>query len=827
MTRYFSTKHRLYLLTFLLIVMAAAATFAMQLWQMRVALEEEQYYLTGALAKMLEDELDGNKNIFSTITADDLTEKTLADINAQLQPDITHITKAFPGYGAGYYSKKLNRIVAFGPNFNEAGLIDISPNSKSRVVYRTAKPYRFSDYSQTRQTQVIATIRPIIRDNEVVGHIWVNISAKSFQQMLLAALDKQLPLIFAILIMGMLGTQLVFGRFQRNLKLFLTKIRTRDLSKEDVHLFSGELLDIYSELVVAYQQVSDNEQRFRDVIVAFDETVWESDSQACYSYLSKENRKQDADVDQNRHPAERNYIGRSCFEFVADVDMERVKSVFLGAIEKGIPFHDLEFRRRSSKGVEHWYKSSAVPIFGVDGTVSGMRGATRDITQYKQQEEQIRHLAYHDTLTGLPNRLDFMQSLAILLGKHQPLAVLFIDIDRFKTLNDSLGHSFGDEVIRTVSRQLQTLLPPNALVSRFGGDEFIVAASGLNLYGAEQLAGQIITHFSQHPIALKDRTLNLTLSIGVAISPMHGERSEILVQHADMALFQAKQAGRNCFRSCEPDHTEQAKQKLEMEQDLRTALKEEQLFLVYQPQVNPDNGMVIGVEALIRWRHPEKGIVPPFRFIPLAEETQLIIPIGNWVLRQACMQAKEWLDAGKPVKMAVNVSNIQFSQDDFIIQVQQALKNTGLPARWLELEITESVAVKQLEWVKNRLHELKALGVSLALDDFGTGFSSLSYLKEFPIDKLKIDRSFIMDICHHRDESVMVKSIIQMAHGLGMRVVAEGVEEATQLAFLAQLRCHLIQGYLFSPPVEASRCTQMITEGFKLPKVEFFGCEDK
>lgn len=822
MTRYFSTKHRLYLLTFLLIVLAAVATFAMQIWQMRVALEEEQYDLTSSLAQVLDHELDDHEDLFLTVDPAQ-SEQGLQALHQRLQPEIDHLTQSFSGYGAGYYSKRLNRIVAFGPNFDVKGLVDISPSSKARIVYQTAKPYRFSDYSQTRKAQVIATIRPVIRNNEVVGHIWVNISAQSFQQMMIAALDKQLPLIFAILIMGMLGTQLVFGRFQNNLKLFLTKIRTRNLSAQDAHLFSGELLDIYTELAVAYQQVSDNEQRFRDVIVAFDEIVWESDAQARYVYMSKESRQASQYGVQNDHPAASNYMGRSCFEFVAEADVERVRSIFLGAIEKGIAFHDLEFRRCGSRGAERWYKSSAVPIFGVDGKVVGMRGATRDITKNKQQEEQIRHLAYHDTLTGLPNRMDFMQSLAIMLSKRQPLAVLFVDIDRFKTLNDSLGHSFGDEVIRTVSRQLQALLPPKTLVSRFGGDEFLIALPALNLYGAEQLAGQIITHFSQHPVALKDRTLNLTLSIGIALSPMHGEQSELLVQHADMALFQAKQAGRNCFRSCEPDHTEQAKQKLEMEHDLRTALKEEQLFLVYQPQVNPDNGMVIGVEALIRWRHPEKGIIPPFRFIPLAEETQLIIPVGNWVLRQACQQAKEWLDAGKPVKMAVNVSSIQFSQDDFISQVQQALKTTGLPARWLELEITESVAVKQLDWVKTRLHELKALGVSLALDDFGTGFSSLSYLKEFPIDKLKIDRSFIMDICHHHDESVMVKSIIQMAHGLGMRVVAEGVEEATQLAFLAQLRCHLIQGYLFSPPVEAARCAQLIAEGFTLPKVEFFG----
>lgn len=830
MTRYLSIKNKIYLLTMLLIIFTALGSFSLHVHQMWLEMQERQFQQLESLTVLLDKRLDSYQRLLGTaqpflhaqrIATDQEAKKQLIyQLNRQLQPEIEQILSSFPGYGAGYYNKRLNSIVAFGPDFAPVGLKDIRTNSQARSVYKTLAPYRFTSVSQTRQTKVLAIIYPLVRDNQVIGHVWANVDAKGFADTFSQAVQRQLSVFSLVILLGILGTHLVVGRFQKNLKQFLYRVKRRDLSAKDLNSFSGELQEIYSEVAQAYQQVSDSEKRFKDVVVAFDEMIWETDNQGCYTYLSREDqqlyRKTLISENLARHPAPKNYIGYSCFEHVHPDDLPWIKKMFMDTLAEKHLFHDIEFRCITRKGETRWYKSSAVIIKNDSGEVQGMRGATRDITQSKQQEEQIRHLAYHDALTDLPNRLDFMQTLASLISRKQQLAVFFIDVDRFKTLNDSLGHPFGDEVLRVVGKRLKNILPDGALLSRFGGDEFLLVVPECHQSRAEQLADQLVSGFHNHPLAVKKRHVNITISVGIALYPQHGSRSEELVKNADVALYQAKQAGRDCYRYCESEMTRRAQEKLELEQDLRQALTEDQLFLVYQPQVNPKTGLVYGVEALIRWQHPEKGIISPFHFIPIAEESQLIIPIGQWVLQQACQQAKDWLDTGHPVKMAVNVSSIQFNQDDFIQSVEQTLQETGLPAQWLELEITESVAVKHLDWVKKRLDDLKKLGVNLALDDFGTGFSSLSYLKQFPIDKLKIDRAFITDIGHDSEETVMTDAIIQMAHGLGMRVVAEGVENRDQLDFLQARNCELIQGFFFSPPISPDACLKLIKRGFKI-----------
>ncbi|WP_051227935.1 putative bifunctional diguanylate cyclase/phosphodiesterase [Oceanospirillum beijerinckii] len=819
MTRYLSIKSKIHLLTMLLIIFTAIGTFAIQTYQMWQDMEERQFTQLQSMTELLDQQLSGYQSL---IIPEQLAsyEEQQGHLNQQLQPIIEQLLQAFPGYGAGFYSKGLQSIVAFGPNFDRLGLKDIRESSKARIVYDTLRPYRFTSFSQTRQARVLAIIHPIIRDGHAIGHIWANVAAQDFQQMFWQVMLKQLPVFSLIILVGLLGTHLVVGRFQESLSVFLHRVKGRDLDTRGAQQFTGELQEIYTEVSRAYQHISDSEKRFKDVIAAFDEIVWETDAQGCYTYISRDDQQLYRHALRNEalsyHPTPKNYIGHSCFQHVYTEDAERVRSAFKDAINERRPFYDIEFRCSTGKGEIRWYKSSAVPIKNTHGQVLGMRGATRDITHSKQQEEQIRHLAYHDPLTDLPNRLDFVQTLASLISRRQNLAVLFIDVDRFKTINDSLGHPFGDEVLRVVGRRLQNLLPTGALLSRFGGDEFLLVVPDCLKKQAELLAESLINDFHYRPMAVKDRNVNLTVSIGISLYPQHGTSSEELVKNADVALYQAKQSGRDGYQCCQAEMTQRANEKLELEQELRSALKHNQFFLVYQPQVNPETGAVYGVEALIRWQHPVKGVISPFHFIPIAEESQLIVSIGQWVLQQACLQAKAWLDAGHPVKMAVNVSSIQFNQDNFIEQVKHTLEQTELPAKWLELEITESVAVKHLDWVRKRLLSLKALGVNLALDDFGTGFSSLSYLKQFPIDKLKIDRTFIMDICHDSDETVMTEAIIQMAHGLGMRVVAEGVEESIQLDFLLARHCELIQGYLYSPPVAPDQCLALIQSGFSL-----------
>lgn len=820
MTRYLSIKNKIYLLTMLLVVFTALGSFSLHTYQMWQDMKDNQFNKLQSMAILLDERLESYQSLMRPVQQLSYEEQQ-AYLNRQLQPIVDHLLSAFPDYGAGFYSKDLQSIVAFGPNFDPVGLKDIRQSSKARTVYQTLRPYRFSSVSQTRQARVLAIIRPIVRKGEAIGHVWVNVAVQDFQQMFWQALRKQLPLFSLVIFIGILGTHLVIGRFQNSLKIFLQRVKSRDLNTSNSQQLSGELLEIYSEVSQAYHQVSDSEKRFKDVVVAFDEMIWETDLKGCYTYISREDQQQYRSSLHNKSISDyltpKNYIGFSCFQYLHSEDISWVKQAFMDAMAEKSPFHDVEFRCiTGKKGEVRWYKSSAVPIRTAQGDVIGMRGATRDITQSKQQEEQIRYLAYHDALTDLPNRLDFMQTLASLISSKDNLAVLFIDVDRFKTLNDSLGHPFGDEVLRVVGRRLQSLLPSGALLSRFGGDEFLLVVPDFQQRQAELLAESLIASFHHRSLAVKDRNVNITISAGISLYPQHGTRSEELVKSADIALYQAKQAGRDGYRCCEAQMTQKAKDKLELEQELRLALKNEQFFLVYQPQINPATGAVDGVEALIRWQHPTKGVISPFLFIPIAEESQLIVSIGQWVLQQACLQAKTWLEAGYPVKMSVNVSSIQFNQDDFIEQVKHTLEQAELPAQWLELEITESVAVKHLDWVKKRLLALKALGISLALDDFGTGFSSLSYLKQFPIDKLKIDRAFITDICQGNDETVMTEAIIQMAHGLGMDVVAEGVEDKVQFEFLAARKCELIQGYLFSPPVAAAQCSALIQHNFNI-----------
>lgn len=817
MVRNLSIKTRIYLLTLLLICFASAGTFGLQLLHSWYSMQERLYETNRSLTHLLDSQIE-HFNHYGYRENTPLPDKQqVIALNHRLQPLIDNLLTAFPDHGAGFYSKVHNSILAYGPEFSPMGLKNIRPESEARRVYQSRKDYRYSAYSQTRQSRVIAIIHPIIRNDEVIGHIWANANIQDFREMFLSELEKQIPLFIAVILLGIAGTHLVIGGFQKSLSLFLHRVKNRDLNRDSARQFSGELLEIYSEVVNSYQQVSHSEKRLRDVILAFDETVWESDIKGQYTYLSREDQRRyrHQSVSPTAEPKKRySYIGRSCFEYIIAQDLEQTRSAFMAALHEGHSFHDLEFRCRNSQGKTRWYKSSAVPIRNEQGQVIGMRGATRDITLSKQQEEQIRHMAYHDTLTGLPNRLDFMQMLASMVSGQKEAAVFFIDIDRFKTLNDSLGHPFGDEVLKVVSERLQHQLPDNAVLSRFGGDEFLMAIPGFNQAEAEHLGAQIVGSFHSQPLTIRKRQTSITISMGIAISPVHGQNSEQLVQNADVALYQAKHAGRDGYRCCHPEMTQQARQKLELEQDMRLALDRHEFFLLYQPQVDPASGKVTGVESLIRWQHPEQGLISPFNFIPLAEETQQIIPIGHWILKEACLQAKQWLDAGHPVNMAVNVSSIQFNQDNFIEEVASILEETQLPPQWLELEITESVAVKHLDWVKDRLQALKQLGVGLALDDFGTGFSSLSYLQQFPIDKLKIDRSFVTDICGHKDDAFMIDAILRMANGLGMKVVAEGVEEKGQLRFLTERQCQLIQGYFFSRPVSPRECEQIILKGF-------------
>ncbi len=432
-----------------------------------------------------------------------------------------------------------------------------------------------------------------------------------------------------------------------------------------------------------------------------------------------------------------------------------------------------------------------------------------DITERKQNEERMRHIAQHDMLTGLPNRLNLLSRLSQLLPETRRygrlLAMLFIDLDRFKIINDTLGHAAGDELLREVAIRLAGLVRETDFVARLGGDEFVVLLPSISQPNDAAIVAQKIIATLSAPIEAEGHELHTSPSIGISIFPDDGLDATSILKSADMAMYHAKSLGRNNFQFFSADMNRAAAERLSIEHRLRHAISRNELSLCYQPQVRASDGRPTGVEALLRWEHPEEGPISPARFIPVAEETGIICEIGQWVLQQACHDMRAWLNAGlPPIRMAVNVSARQLRQHDFCEQVAEALALSGLPPALLEVEITESSVMENPQEAIDILSRLREMGITLAIDDFGTGYSSLAYLKLFPIDRLKIDRSFVADIEHDLNDRAIAIGAIALAHSLGLTVIAEGVESGDQLELLRSNGCDEIQGYLFSRPLNGA-----------------------
>ena len=431
---------------------------------------------------------------------------------------------------------------------------------------------------------------------------------------------------------------------------------------------------------------------------------------------------------------------------------------------------------------------------------------------------QMAHSAEHDFLTGLPNRMllnDRVDQAIALAARHMSkIAVLFLDLDGFKHINDSLGHLIGDKLLQSIAKRLANCVRGSDSVSRQGGDEFVVLLLELKQPEDAAITARRMLQAVAQPFSLDEHDLHVTASIGVSVYPDDGLDAETLIKNADTAMYQAKDNGRRSFQFFKPAMNVRAVERQSIEEGLRRALERRELALHYQPKINLMTEAISGAEALLRWKHPTRGFISPSQFIPVAEECGLILPIGTWVLRQACAQARAWMDAGLPLtSMAVNVSAVQFRDKNFLDGLFAILAETGLDPRYLELELTEGVLIKHAEFTAAILQILRKRGVQVAVDDFGTGYSSLSYLQRFPVDALKIDQSFVRQISTAGDDTTIVKAVIGMARGLKLRVIAEGVETLEEVAFLRAYRCDEAQGYYFSRPVPAQQFAMLLRNG--------------
>ncbi|MGV7211352.1 EAL domain-containing protein [Oxalobacteraceae bacterium A2-2] len=475
-------------------------------------------------------------------------------------------------------------------------------------------------------------------------------------------------------------------------------------------------------------------------------------------------------------------------------------------VEQGFWQGELWNLRKNGEQYLEWLTVSAVR--DAKGRTTHYVGVFSDITKAKESQEKLDHLAHHDPLTALPNRLLFNDRLQHALQRAgrdgEQLALLFIDLDRFKNVNDTLGHHIGDELLKQVARALHDKLREGDTLARLGGDEFIVLLENVeNPFAASQVAEKLVSMFEQ-PFMVAGHELFVTCSVGISLFPSDAADLNMLIRNADVAMYQAKARGRNGYSFYAPSMTGEGVERLRLETFLRRSIEKDEIFLNYQPQVEIDSGRLMGVEALVRWNHPELGLIPPFRFIPLAEDTGFINQLGKWVLFEACRQMVRWQEAGLYVpKIAVNLSVKQFERGSMVGVVADILRETGLEPHRLQLEVTESVIMNTGDALAF-INDLHAIGVSLAIDDFGTGYSSLAYLKQMPVQTLKIDRSFIKDISTDVNDEAIAIAIIQLGKSMNLSVVAEGVETAEQAAFLLRHGCNLAQGYLYSRPLLAA-----------------------
>ena len=553
------------------------------------------------------------------------------------------------------------------------------------------------------------------------------------------------------------------------------------------------------------EEVEASEARFRSLAEMSTDWYWEQDNNFRFTLMSRGLDKTNVTTG----------LGETRWDLPIEGVTPEQWAEHRAMLERHEPFRNFVYQVRAIDGTLRTFSVSGTPMFDAQGTFTGYRGIGSDITERKAAEQRIEYLAYHDALTGLPNRLlvqdRFTQAMAQADRDRHKVALVYLDLDNFKAINDTLGHAAGDELLKEVAQRLRSCVRDSDTISRQGGDEFLLVLR--DLPDTEIVSSIVIKLMErlQAPISVGGHELSTSASVGVAIGPDDGRDFETLRKKADMAMYRSKESGRNTYHYFDTTMDTEAGEHLLLRHGLRRALERNEFVLHFQPQYELLDGRLVGVEALLRWQHPERGLVPPGRFISVAEESGLIVPMGDWVLREACQQAVRWQQAGlPPVTMSVNLSAIQFKRGNVEQSVLAALADSGLAPAQLELELTESILIQNVESVLIAVRQLKQHGVRLAIDDFGTGYSSLSYLKRFDIDRLKIDQSFVRDLVSDPDDAAIVRAIIQMAQSLNLQTIAEGVETAEMVQQLRAYGCDQAQGYYYARPMPAAEIAQLL-----------------